>query len=79
LAYSCLTKLSLLIAGCTCSDRFGVFFDADCGAIEDGTSRAIPPADLSAIDPGSLHHEVTWRGHKRPGRIVVNVSDGSST
>jgi lipoprotein-anchoring transpeptidase ErfK/SrfK len=33
------------------------------------------PVDVTNVDPDLLRQEVIWRGHERPGTIVVNVPE----
>jgi lipoprotein-anchoring transpeptidase ErfK/SrfK len=63
----------LLVAGCT-SSRFGPFSGAGYGAVQDG-AFTIPASDLTTKDPRLLRQEVAWRGHERPGSIVVVVPE----
>jgi lipoprotein-anchoring transpeptidase ErfK/SrfK len=63
-----------LVAGCVSSGRFGTFSGSDYGAFQD-SAYTVPAVDLSTIDPSLLRQEVAWRGHERPGSIVVNVPE----
>jgi lipoprotein-anchoring transpeptidase ErfK/SrfK len=66
--------LPLLVAGCASSGRFGTFSGSDYGAFQD-SAYTVPAVDLSTVDPSLLRQEVAWRGHERPGSIVVNVPE----
>jgi lipoprotein-anchoring transpeptidase ErfK/SrfK len=66
--------LPLLVAGCASSGRFGPFSGADYGSVQDG-SITVPAIDDRTIDPSLLRQEVAWRGHERPGSIVVVVPE----
>jgi lipoprotein-anchoring transpeptidase ErfK/SrfK len=56
--------LPLLLAGCVTADYSG-FHDNGFG---------LTPVDTTTVDPGLLRTEVDWKGHERPGSIVVNIS-----
>ena len=71
---SIIAGLPLLVAGCASSGRFGAFSGADYGSVQDG-AFAVPAIDRTTIDPSLMRQEVTWRGHERPGSIVVNVPE----
>jgi lipoprotein-anchoring transpeptidase ErfK/SrfK len=57
---SVIACLPLLVAGCSNSGRFG---------------PGIPEIDLANVDPSLVRQEVAWRGHERPGSIVVVVPE----
>ena len=57
---SVIASLPLLVAGCSNSGRFG---------------PGIPEIDLANVDPSLVRQEVAWRGHERPGSIVVVVPE----
>ena len=65
---SVIAGLPLLVAGCSNSGRFGP------GTVQDGTFT-VPEIDLANVDPSLVRQEVAWRGHERPGSIVVVVPE----
>jgi lipoprotein-anchoring transpeptidase ErfK/SrfK len=56
--------LPLLLAGCVTADYSG-YHDNGFG---------LTPVDTTTVDPGLLRTEVDWKGHEKPGSIVVNIS-----
>ena len=59
-----LVGLPLLLAGCA----------SGYGSTEDG-GFTVAPVDLTTIDSSLMRQEVAWKGHEKPGSIVVNVPE----
>jgi lipoprotein-anchoring transpeptidase ErfK/SrfK len=72
--HAVIVGLSLLLAGCAGPGGLGLTSSGDYGAVQDG-DFIIPAIDLTTVDPSLLRQEVAWRGHERPGSIVVNVPE----
>src|SRR5471030_1660230 len=59
-----LAGLPLLLAGCA----------GGYGSTQDG-GFTVPAIDMTAIDSSLMRTEVAWKGHEKPGSIVVNVPE----
>ena len=72
---SLIACLPLLVAGCVSYERFSApSLGGGYGAFYD-EGFVVPAVDATTVEPGLLRQQVTWRGHERPGSIVVNVPE----
>jgi len=68
-----IAALPMLVAGCVSYERFSaISLGGGYGTVYDG-GFAVPAIEVT--EPGLLRQEVSWRGHERPGTIVVNVPE----